>query len=120
MSSELALEMRGLRRTGAVFVAGAAAYALSPVHVGIPCPLRTLTGIPCPLCGMTRAVTAAFRFDFIGSLRYNPGGVLLIAVVAWLLLPMRRKPQVVVAAWVPLVSLALLWAWNLTLNPTFT
>ena len=48
-------------------------YAISPVHLQVPCPLLTLTGIPCPLCGMTRSVTVAFRGDLLASLRFNPG-----------------------------------------------
>jgi len=36
-----------------------------------PCVLRSLTGYLCPACGMTHAVFAVCRRDFIGALREN-------------------------------------------------
>ena len=116
----MALDVTGIRRCAVALVAGGVLYAASPVHPPIPCPLRSLTGIPCPLCGMTRAVTAAFRFDFIGSLRFNPAGLLIIAVAAWALITLRKRPQLAIPVWIPVATIALMWAWNLTLNPTFT
>lgn len=103
-----------------VLAVGGVLYAASPVHPNIPCPLLALTGIPCPMCGLTRAVTSAFRFDFSASLRFNPAGLVLIAVAAWALVALRDRKQFAVPVWIPIVSFIALWVWNITLNPTFT
>ncbi len=95
-------------------------WAVSPWHPPLPCPLRALTGVPCPFCGLTRAVTALFRGDLVGSLRYNPFGLVLVvmAVVAVVLLR-RRHATFAVPTWIVAGFVASMWAWNLTLNPTF-
>jgi hypothetical protein len=89
-----------------------------PVHPPLACPLRTLTGIPCPFCGMTRAVVAAMHGHLLESLRFNPAGVLVV-VLALALLAGLRVDRVRVPPWVGAVFVALLWAWNVSLNPTF-
>ena len=116
----IVVEPRATRRAGIALLAAGAAYAASPVHPPLPCPLRTLTGIPCPLCGMTRAVSAAMHGDMVASLRFNPFGLLLViaAVVGVVLWPRRSKP-IVLPLWTGAVLLAVMWLWNLTLNPTF-
>ena len=58
--------------------------ALLPVHPPLVCPLRTATGIPCPFCGMTRAVVAGVHGDILGSLRFNPAGLLVIALAVFI------------------------------------
>lgn len=53
---------------------------------GPGCPILRLTGIPCPGCGMTRALLAALRGDFVGAMRWH-GMVwslpLLLAIFLW-------------------------------------
>ncbi len=119
MTTSVTLEMPMVRRLSAGLMLAGATYAISPVHPGIPCPLRSLTGIPCPFCGLTRAVAAAFRADFIGSLRFNPGGLMLLIAAIGVVVSQRSRVQVRFAAWVIPTTVGLLWLWNLTLNPTF-
>ena len=67
---------------------------------------------------MTRAVVAAVHGDLIGSLRFNPGGVFVLALVAYVIvrarLPRTRSP-----VWLVFGVLGALWAYNIALNPTF-
>ncbi len=81
--------------------------------------MLSLTGIPCPMCGLTRAVTSAFRLDFGASLRFNPAGLVLIAVAAWALVALRNRKHFEIPVWIPIVAISALWVWNITLNPTF-
>ena len=93
-------------------LAAAAALPLVPGDVGLPCPLRTLTGIPCPLCGMTTSVTAAVRLHLGEALSANPAGVVAVAVAVALLLS-RKAGLVVVPSWLVLATLASMWAYQL-------
>jgi hypothetical protein len=113
------LHARELRVVSGGMVAIAAAWPILPVHPPVACPLRSLTGVPCPFCGMTRAVVAAVHGNILGSLAFNPGGivVLLFAVVAIFrpaLLTRLRPPL-----WSLLAVLGALWLWNVGFNPTF-
>jgi hypothetical protein len=67
---------------------------------------------------MTRAVVAAVHGELMTSLRFNPGGILIVAVAIAMLLGWHAE-RVRIPNWVIPLALALLWAWNLTLNPTF-
>jgi Protein of unknown function (DUF2752) len=55
--------------------------------IGLPCPLRALTGVPCPMCGMTTAATGLAAGDLEAALAANPfvlvlaGLTLLMAVL---------------------------------------
>jgi len=118
MSDVVAFDARTARLSGAALAAGGLLWAATPIHPPLACPLRSLTGIPCPVCGMTRAVTAAMRGDLWASLRYQPAGIVLLAIGLFMLARRSRDP-VRVPVWMILSGLALMWAWNLTLNPTF-
>jgi len=112
------LDVRDLRIIGVGVLGLAAAWPALPVHPPLACPLLAITGVPCPLCGMTRAVVAAVHGDLAASLRYNPAGLIVILVIVTLLVTPRLR-RVTLAWWLlPAVGL-LLWAWNITLNPTF-
>lgn len=111
-------EARNVRLAAGLLVGAAAVWPLLPFHPPLACPLRATTGLPCPTCGMTRAVVAAVHGDLLGSLRYNPAGLLLlvlvVAVVARPALTRIRPPAALLAG-----IGAALWAYNLALNPTF-
>jgi Protein of unknown function (DUF2752) len=48
--------------------------------IGLPCPLRTLTGVPCPMCGMTTAATGLAAGDLQVALAANPFVLVLAAL----------------------------------------
>jgi hypothetical protein len=118
VSDVVAVHARTARLSGVALAAAGAAWAVSPVHPPLVCPLRALTGIPCPVCGMTRAVSAAMEGHLWESLRFQPAGLALLLLGVVLLVRRGRDP-VRVPVWTVLTVLALMWAWNLTLNPTF-
>jgi ribose/xylose/arabinose/galactoside ABC-type transport system permease subunit len=63
------LGLAGVAAAAASFVYPAASHATG---LGLPCPLRTLTGVPCPLCGMTTAATGLAAGDLRAALAANP------------------------------------------------
>jgi len=83
------LDPTDLRTAAALMLAAGAALPHLPGEPGVPCPLRALTGIPCPLCGMTTSVEHVMRFDLVGALSANPGGILLVVLAIVLLV---RRP----------------------------
>ncbi len=105
------LDDTDLRTASALLLGCAALRAATPGEVGIPCPLRELTGIPCPFCGMTTSVSATVELDPVEAVAANPGGpVLVVLAVAILLGPGRR---LVVRSGLVYLALAVLWLWEL-------
>lgn len=71
-----------MRHTTFVFIIKVAFYFLIPLcFIFIPtsfldlgptiCLIKNLFGIECPGCGMTRAISSIFHWDFISAFRYN-------------------------------------------------
>lgn len=64
---------------------GAVASGIVAGHVafgvGVPCPLRDITGIQCPFCGATRAAAALMSGQIGDSWSFNPVVVLLAPVL---------------------------------------
>ena len=55
------------------------------------CPIRQLLGLGCPLCGISRALLAAARLDFLSAFRFHPLWPLLPAALLWGILLERKK-----------------------------
>ncbi|MCM1258714.1 MAG: DUF2752 domain-containing protein [Roseburia sp.] len=45
--------------------------------IGIPCPIRALTGLKCSGCGVTHMCASLLHFDFEGAFAANPALLLL-------------------------------------------
>jgi len=71
-----------------------------------------MTGVPCPFCGMTRGVTDAVHGNFGAAAAMNPASIVLVLaavamLVAW------RHPTASVPRWLPWVTIAAMWAFQL-------
>lgn len=49
-----------------------AVYVVSGHRVGLPCPLKMITGWDCPLCGGTRMGAALMHGNISAAFHYNP------------------------------------------------
>jgi hypothetical protein len=85
------LDLSRLRAPGATLLVGGIVLAHLPVGVGLPCPLRTLTGVPCPFCGVTTSVRATLGGHLVTALGAAPLGV--AAVVAAVVAVVGRGPR---------------------------
>lgn len=105
-------QARHLRWAGGIMLGAGLVMSRLPAGVGLPCPLRTLTGVPCPLCGMQTSVKAVLVGDLGRAVAANPAGLVAV-VVAVVLLATRPEgirlppPPVVIAV------LATLWVFQL-------
>ncbi|MBI3256633.1 MAG: DUF2752 domain-containing protein [Actinobacteria bacterium] len=70
-------ERFALTGVGVAVAAGVWPTLTDATGVGLPCPLRTLTGIPCPFCGMTTASIHLVRGDLAGAAAANPLAILI-------------------------------------------
>ena len=61
-------------------------YCLLRFALGLPCPIKHLSGISCPGCGMTRALWSLVTLDFTAALRYHPAAFVLPVFVILLIL----------------------------------
>ena len=50
--------------------------------IGIPCPIRHITGIMCPGCGTTRMAMSILKLDFASAFRYNSAVFCMIPLMA--------------------------------------
>lgn len=74
MRSPLARPDR-VREIGSFLALGtglSAVYVVSGHRIGMPCPLKLITGWDCPLCGGTRMGAALMHGDVSGAFHYNP------------------------------------------------
>ena len=95
------------------------------------CIFKHLTNIPCPSCGATRSALAFIKGDILGSIYWNPIGILLlfmlVATPIWMLYDMStqknsllkfyfkteaflRKRQVAIPAMLLVIGN---WFWNI-------
>lgn len=95
------------------------------------CMFKQVTNIPCPSCGSTRAVLAMVHGDVLGSLTWNPFGVIILLILTlsplWIVFDMvtrkatlwqayHRGELILKQRWfaIPAVLLVLLnWGWNI-------
>lgn len=112
MNTTLHIDLRDVRIAGALMLGAAVVRGLAHSSIGLPCPLRALTGVPCPLCGMTTSVTAAATGRFGDAIAANPAG--LLAVVVAIALVLRPRVQSVdLPRWALPAGLGAMWVWQL-------
>ncbi len=102
------LDVGRLRKPAAIFLAGGLLLAHLPAGVGLPCPMRSLTGVPCPFCGVTTSVRDTLGGHVRAGFDAAPLGLVLIAaafVIALRLGPAR------VRFLVPIVIAAVMAEW---------
>lgn len=60
------------------------------------CPIFNIFHIPCPGCGLTRSFKCLLKGDFIGSIKYNPLGILLslLAIIYIIAIIFKKKSLV--------------------------
>lgn len=69
------------------------------VLCGIPCPIKAVFGVPCPTCGVTHAMIALLKRDFMGYVAYNPMAVFLVVDV-WVAIHMRYFKRARTIMWI--------------------
>jgi hypothetical protein len=92
-----AIDASRLRPPGIGLLGATVVLAHLPIGVGLPCPLRTLTGVPCPFCGTTTALRALGGGHVTQSLAAAPLSVTLVA--ASLVAVTKRLPARLIVPW---------------------
>jgi len=95
------------------------------------CMFKQVTNIPCPSCGSTRSIIALIHGDVLGSLKWNPIGVILmlgmVILPFWVVYDKLTKKTSLVQVYnqsetflkqksiaIPAIILVLLnWMWNI-------
>ncbi len=112
MTTATRVSLSDLRVAGVLMLAAGVVRGVAHSSLGLPCPLRAITGVPCPLCGMTTSVTAAATGHLRDAAVANPAG--LVAVVVALVLVLRpRLESVDLPRWAIPAALAVMWIWQL-------
>jgi hypothetical protein len=93
--------------------------------------IKNATGFACPSCGTTRAVQALYKGDFIGSLEFNPFGIIvsisMLVLPFWVVFDLVTKRETFYIAYnkmesilkqkkvaIPLIILVVFnWIWNI-------
>jgi hypothetical protein len=76
------VDLGASRIPAAGLLVGGLVLAHLPAGVGLPCPLRSLTGVPCPFCGTTTSIRALFNGHAGAALSAAPLGLVLVLVAA--------------------------------------
>jgi hypothetical protein len=102
-----------LRVPSAGLIAAGIALAHVPGSVGLPCPLRALTGIPCPFCGLTTGVRDLGSGHVSEASRTAPLALVVAAIcLAAVVIPLPNRLRLPV----PLLGTALLAEWLFELH----
>ena len=74
--------IRVVRRYGILLLVGLAYYVfVSLTNIGIPCPVRLITGFQCPGCGISRMLMSLVRLDLAAAFQYNPVVLLTLPII---------------------------------------
>ena len=107
-----ALNLERLRLPAIGLLGASVALAHLPESVGVPCPLRTLTGVPCRFCGTTTALRQLAGGHLLASLAVAPFGIVLALLC--LLVALGRLPsRISVSLWVLVPVLGAEWVFEL-------
>lgn len=102
------------------------------MHKGFTtCIIKNLTGYPCPSCGSTRSLLVLLKGDLLGSLYWNPFGIIIFLILIilpfWLLFDLLYKKSSLInfyykienffkqpkVAIIGIVLVLLNWIWNI-------